>query len=211
MSTDEMDALIIKNLGDLDFAAQRLQYHIQTRVGKEIDDIVDEWVEKHGWEGEFEYRHDKDIRLAPKDWKSPSGTEAEAVGFGHFELNAGAGDDWDQQQNDYFWLTRLCKARGGMIGFRWCRDEGIDATKRKWKDFAQQWADRIRKMGFIIEESGLFFIPVQIDATVLAGAMIGDTSFEVALRPLSDALDRLLTAKPEFDAMLKSAKKTFKK
>jgi hypothetical protein len=142
--------------------------------------------------------------IAPLEWKRPASDADEATWFGYFDLAAGAGDEWNEAEDDFFWLTRLCRARQGQMGFRWCRDQGLTAPKRAWKNFAQGWAERIGKTQFTCEDSGLFFMPVQIPFDALATGIEND-SLQEALQPFAKALDSLLSAKSEFDAMLKDA------
>jgi hypothetical protein len=65
MSKDELDALIIRNLGDLDLAVHRLESEIGDRVGKKIDAIAEAWHSEHGWEGKFSWNDEDDLWLAP--------------------------------------------------------------------------------------------------------------------------------------------------
>jgi hypothetical protein len=95
-----------------------------------------------------------------------------------------------------------------MICFRWHYGAELGATKPKWKKFVQAYVQRIGKAGFTYEESGLFFRPVRVETEKLAVAVEEDT-VDAVLEPVRKALDQLLVAKPEFDAMLKSAKKHF--
>jgi hypothetical protein len=214
MSTEKLDALIVRNLRDLDVATKRLWCDIQSRIGKTIDGIAESWAEKHKWKGKFEW--DSELWLAPPEWKSPDSGDEDSW-LGYFELDAGFGDDFDfdaENGLDVYWLTRLCGAGHGMMCFRWVYGDGLGAKKPKWKKFvndaAGNWVERVRKVGFTYDEgSGLFFIPVRAEAETLATA-IEEDAIESALElPFQQALDKLLAAKPEFDAMLERAKKDF--
>jgi hypothetical protein len=210
MSTDELDALIIRNLCDLDAAAKRLEFDIEGRIGKVIDQIAEAWSQKQGWEGKFDFDLNTNLWVAPAEWKSAEGkADADAM-LGFFALWTGFGDDFDfEVENDYFWLTRLCGAGRGKIGFRWTYGKSLGATRPKWKRFVQPYVERIRKTAFTYEEgSGLFFMPIRIEVEALAASIVDDT-IEVALQPFSAALNRLLAAKPEFDALLQGAKASF--
>jgi hypothetical protein len=212
MSTEKLDALIVRNLSDLDAAARRLRYDIQARVGKAIDEIAEAWTKKHSWDGVFGF--DKDtLKVAPRQWKV-SNNQGDEEWLGWFELEAGLGDDWDSDDAtdslDFFWLTRLCGAGRGIVGFRWhCGTEALGTTRPKWKKFIQGQIQRInKKTDFSYEDTGNFFRPIQVETEKLAAAVEGD-AIDMALQPIRDALDRLLIAEAEFDAILKSAKKEF--
>jgi len=215
MSTEKLDALIVRNLRDLDLAAKRLYYDVETRVGKAIDGVTESWVNKHAWEGEFEWGdHEYNLWLAPPSWKSSDSTE-EDPWLGYFCLYTGFGDDFeDEAKLDGFWLTRLCGVGVGIICIRWTYGDGLGAKKSKWKRFindaAGNWIERVRKAGFTYDEgSGFFLMPVRVEAETLAAAIEEDAVESALEPPFQQALDKLLAAKPEFDAMLEAAKKYF--
>jgi hypothetical protein len=55
----------------------------------------------------------------------------------------------------------------------------------------------------------MFFTPVRVEAETLAAAIEEDAVESALEPPFQQALDKLLAAKPEFDAMLEAAKKYF--
>jgi hypothetical protein len=215
MSTEKLDALIVRNLRDLDVATKRLWCDIESRMSKAIDEITENWAREHEWEGEFEWnKPEYDVWLAPPTWKASASTDE---WLGSFYFYAGFGDDFDFEEDnnlDVYWLTRLCHAGRGILCFRWTYDDGLGATKTKWKRFvndaAGDWVNRIRKVGFTYDEgTGLFFMPVRVEAETLAAA-IEEDAVEGALKPsFQQALDKLLAAQPEFNAMLEGAKTYF--
>jgi hypothetical protein len=209
MSTEKLDALIIRNLSDFDAAAIRLGYEIQSKVGKAIDDLAESWAKRHSWEGKFDFDLNE-LAIAPPEWKWSNPEER----LGYFAIEPGVGDDWDDDTQDtcvdYFWLTRLCRAGRGMLGFRWYYGaDVIGATKPKWKKFVQGQIQRIEKnTSFTYEETGRFFRPFRIDVEKLAAAFEED-DIDKALGPLREALDALPDAAQEFSLVLENAKKQF--
>jgi hypothetical protein len=209
MSANEYDALIVKHLRDLELAVKRLDFDITVRVYKAMESIAESWSRKNRWAGEFDWKNERiGLWLAPPQWKGPDAREGERLAY--FELDGGFGDDFEwEQELDYFMLTRLCGLGEGKICLRWNYGEAIGANKSKWVKFVQPYVEQIRRAGFEYEtESGLFFIPIHIEADSLASAIKVD-AIEEALKPFSAALDLLLKAKPEFDSMLAKAKKHF--
>jgi hypothetical protein len=213
---DDLDALIIRNLGDLDAASCHLMHKIQPRVEKAIDKFAENWASKHKWKGEFDFS-EEGVWIAPPDWQTE-----EKDWLGTFWLDVGPNDSWDDKPGeDSFWLTRLCQKGRGVLGFRWYREGGIPTTEAKWKKFVRESGNtdtptgkkgfvyEIGAKGFACEDSGLFFTDFKIDADKLITAM-QDDDFETALEPMQDALDRLAKAKPEFDKMFVPAKKMFR-
>lgn len=208
MSTKEIDALIIRNLRDLDAAANYTRYKLETKIGGEINKIGNDWIEEHEWNGDCNWDH-PGLWVAPANWKAAGAEEGDDKWLAKFWLHFGIGDDGhDGSGKDHFWLTRLCGDGTGMIALRWYQ-ENICSKKGKWKQFVQPWKDRICKTGFAYEDGeGLFSIPVRVDAEQLASAIEQDNMSD-ALEPFVKALDKLLAAKPTFDKMLEEAKREF--
>jgi hypothetical protein len=207
---DDLDALIIRNLGDLDAAADHLWRDLEPRIQTVIVDFIEKWAGKREWKGEYDWA--QDIQIGPPDWKTEEGWR------GCFVLDAGPDDTWnDEPGEDCFWLSRLCQKGRGKLGFRWY--PGILATPGRWKKFVFEkgslsgkekgFVYEIGKKGFACEEKGRFFMEFKIDADKLIAA-IQDDDFVTALQPMQDALDKLAAAKPEFDVMRKLAENTFR-
>jgi len=204
-TSDELDALIIRNLRDLEGASHRLVHKIEPRVAKAIDGIVKNWASREGWKGEFDFSSDG-LWLAPQNW---SGKAAAPNGYlARYYLDYGSGDDGKgEPAEDYFWLTRLCCVGKGKMGFRWYFGNEL-TTKPKWKKIIQEDANKrvesIGRKGFEPEDSGYFFTQIKVDAEQIALGAI-DNSFDKALQPVRAALDRLLEAKPMFDELMQAA------
>jgi hypothetical protein len=206
-ASDNLDALIVRNLRDLEAATHRFFHHTETRVAKAIDEMVEVWSKTNGWKGQFDWK-EEGLWVAPQRWMSDSSDEGDRLAY--FELDAGLGDDFDYNENeDVFWLTRLCQQGRGKIGFRWRYGTALGISKPKWKKLIQsddgKRAERIYKLGFEPEDSGLFFTQIKVETEQLAVGFI-EGSLEKALQPIQLGLDRLLTSIPEFDAALKAAK-----
>jgi len=133
MSTEKLDALIVRNLGDLDAAAKRLAYGIERAVWKAIDDIVENWRARNGWLGASEATADGPIWLAAPEWQQAD-SEADDDVLGYFALEVGPKDEEDSETGlDYFALTRLCRAGNGMYGFRFKKGDALVLKKASWK------------------------------------------------------------------------------
>lgn len=68
-ATNELDALIVSNLGDLDAAAHRLWFEIHSQVASEMDKLAKDWVAKNEWKGDFNW-FESGLWVAPPDWES---------------------------------------------------------------------------------------------------------------------------------------------
>ncbi len=204
MSTDDLDALIVRNLRDLDAACKRLEFEIQPRIAKTMNTIVSSWAEQNNWMGRYDWWGEGELWIAPRDWKPK---EAPA-----FYLDLGPGDDeGETPQYDYFWLTRLCGSSGnGLICLRWYDFQNLNAKKLEWKKFIKSYVTKIQQTGFSYEDQTALFAsaPIIIDAEELAKSIVDDT-LDQALKPFQKALDNLMAAKPAFDEMIRAARKEF--
>jgi hypothetical protein len=204
-----MSVLIIRNLRDVDAAAKLLYFDIQTKVGAEMDRCAKEWADSAGWVGEYALAKDETICFGPKGWRAPGSGSKKELFRARFHFQSGEGDDWNHEL-DYFWLTRLCQAGNGVVGFRWLYDlNQIGASKRDWKNFVGLHVPSIKQAGFEYEEKNAnFFTPFCIDQEELAkcfqGGVIADS-----MKPMRDALNRLHSAQPLFDDLLSQAAKKF--
>jgi hypothetical protein len=211
MAETNVNALIVRHLGDIDAAARQVEYDLQPNVAKSLNEIVKAWAESRKWEHEAKWFHDGETYVAPACWKNTDEDKKNNPLYCWFELNTSAGDDYrDVQELDYFWLTRLCKSGRGMLGFRWTYNGSlIPARGRRWRQFSSDHVEGPRKAGFVYEESkGLFFRQVHIDAGKLAQAIEND-AIKDALGPIEEALDTCFAAKGVFGEILNRARSEF--
>ncbi|MBW8319862.1 MAG: hypothetical protein K0M49_16985 [Arenimonas sp.] len=192
MFSNELDKLLILNIGDLDEGARRFEL-LQNRVAEEIDRLVQEWATRQGWRSTPSWRDKEDAAVAPHHWVAGDSWQA---WFG-LEYRSGDTGEWSDG-NDYFWLTRLCaEGRGGM-GFRFYQDE---FPKTAWKKFLQAQAMGFSDTRFVFDDEPSLFLPVRVDKDTLAkGAE--EENFKEALRPLNDALDHIASTVDRFEALL---------
>ncbi len=205
-ATNELDALIVSNLGDLDAAAHRLWHEIQPHVASEMDKLAKEWVAKNQWKGICDWS-ESGLWVAPPNWESD-----EDGWLGKFHLLYGEGDTGGdptfKPEEDIFWLTRLCHKSRGQLGFRWCYDGGLAMRPARWKAFLRanpKITEDIAKKGFAVESTGYCFKTFEVDSEILA-ASIKTGDIQDALTPMQKVLDLLAESKSEFDDMLKLAK-----
>ena len=213
MSMEKLDALIVRNLRDLDVATKRLSYDIDVKVSRAIDRFTELWADKHRWKGKFKWDDEAELWIAPDNWGTDNSTDDD-LWLGYFSFNTGFGDDLQDKAGDFFWLTSSGQCWYGYyvfpLGLRW-RSRSEEGEMEKICQRCRQKLDRAYTEGrFSYDEgSGLFFMPVRVDGEALAAA-IEEDAIENAIDPVfQQALDNLLAAKPEFDAMLEGAKKYF--
>lgn len=201
MPDPELDALIVKNIGDLDAAARYLGEDLKPRLGAAMDEVFQTFWRKSDWEGSANWDEDE-TWIAARDWRDPEGSKGNEFKCKVWLWGvAGQGGG-----EDHFWLTYLLGAGVQSLGLQWNRTNL--RNKRAWRRTVSLQRDivaRLRAHGFEYEEAlGTFLLPVRIDRDELATAL-QDESPEQALGPLEQALRQLLEAKDDFDALLASA------
>lgn len=206
----ELDAFIVRHIKDFNIAAKRMEFEIAALVAQAINGIAADWAMRQRWDGVFEWHGGSDtLWFAPREWKVP-GSEDDAY-YLWFQLDAAAVDDFKVgMEYDYNWLVRLTGVGTGRLGFH-CRVDTSQFGKSNWKRFVAGRLDWILAGGFAFQEkSGDFFLPVKVDHIELADA-IADDDVEAAMEPVRAALALVKELRPEFDRLLKAAKKEFDK
>ena len=198
MAASELDSLIVRNLGDIDKTAQRLEI-VQERVFGALDGMAKGWALDAQWDGVFDlYR--TELWVAAFEWRSDAERDA---WYAWFNFEQGVGDTAKQARGeDYFWLTRLCGAGQGCCGFRLHQQDLV--SKPEWKKLVRVEAVQFQKLGFIIDEKGSPFMEVVIDAKILAAGLEED-DLENASAPFTAALKRLEAAKTLVNSLLTRA------
>ncbi|MBV8686827.1 MAG: hypothetical protein JOZ90_10645 [Alphaproteobacteria bacterium] len=193
MSTSPLAPMIVRNVGDLDRAA-----HHAERVGQQISALVDEaaedWARTAGWDGEYDWWNST-LWLAAPRWRHE---EADRW-YAWFELDYGAGDTGKQEPGeDFFLLTRLCRAGRGRCGFR-LRQE-ISGAK-DWKKLIRAEATAFQQLGFTIDE-GAAFMDFVVEAEKLALAIEEDGAERLINDSLSLVCDRLAASEELVTSLL---------
>jgi hypothetical protein len=213
MSEQEMDALIVRHIDDLEAATKRLKESIQVEVGAAIDKIIKKWAEENKWFAKLGF-NESGAWVAEESWRMPDTEQSADKFFGSFYIHVNdAGITKDGNWNSEFWLTQLCGCGPGAAGFRWSyASKEIGATKGDWKRFLREkdFPQKLAKFGFDYEEKfGDFFIRFStINNQTLATAIEGE-NIEDALEPVRAALKTIEKAFPQFNDLLQSARKHF--
>jgi hypothetical protein len=204
---NELDALILSNIGDLEAAAHRLFFGIQSHVARQMDSLAKEWVAKNKWKGSFDW-DEKGMWVAPPDWQL-----SEDGWLGKYHLFYGDEDSGGYlAKEDLFWLTRACHKGRGQLGFRWTFDTGLGMKPGQWKAFLksnQKLTVDLAARGFVPENTGYFFRAFEVDSEKLAASMKSGDIMD-ALAPMRNALDLLAESKSDFDKILKIARQPSK-
>ncbi|NIJ43485.1 hypothetical protein FHS78_003800 [Parvibaculum indicum] len=208
MHDAQIDALIVRHLGDLDMAASYLANELEPRVASAMNSMAEKWAKKRRWRGQYSWSVGEDdyLWLAPQSWAVP---DSDNDVYLSFCLWGEERDDFTGKKgHDYFWLTRLLRAGQGKLGFLVECETQYFGGKAQWKKFVRTYVEKLRAEGFVfMEGSGGFFRPLVVDAETMAKA-IEANAIEDALGPFVNALDDLKAAQPAFDELLQDALQT---
>lgn len=109
MSVTELDALILRNLRDLDATAQRIA-ELDALIWKEVDRLVEQWANTHGWHGQFDVEG-AGLWVTPPRWAALSEDPDDADVYFIFE-------EVHDLPTSYYDLASLCAIGGSHYGFR---------------------------------------------------------------------------------------------
>ncbi len=192
MFSNELDKLLILNIGDLDEGARRFEL-LQNKVADAIDALIQQWAAERGWQSTHAWQDKKDAAVAPAEWVTG---DTWVTWFGLWYRSGDTGE-WSDG-HDYFWMTRLCAEGRGEIGFRFYQDE---FPKTAWKKFLQTHATGFADTRFVFDDEPSLFLPVKVSKETLAkGAE--EENFLEALRPVREALDYIHSIVDRFEALL---------
>lgn len=191
----ELDALILRNLGDLDGAARRIEA-LSDVIWRGLGEPVQAWAARHGWVTQMEV----DGWAAPETWRDPEADDDDGFAA-HFAFAYAGGDSGDHRSGeDYFELTRLFAAGHGRYGLRF--EQGL-RKPAKWKAFRSNRPDLVQAVAEVlpIDAKGAFFLSFKLNVEAVVLAMQEDDYSEAA-RPIIEALERLERGRPTFDRMI---------
>lgn len=195
--TSELDALIVRNIGDLESALLRAY-----EIGDVLVEVIGEAIQANlgaSWEVHVDVDDDTPIRFARREWlnsETPS-----VVGAYHFSLSDkdGPGGDTDQT-----WLMTLLG--GGPNGssavlYLWSQ---TFYAKRRWKkllDDQSNLIDRLLNAGFRQDSDQWLYLPIAIDGEALANGFETGDLF-AAMGPVIEALGTIQSAMPDIEALI---------
>lgn len=153
-------------------------------------------------------------KAAPEPWKmiETEGSAILACNDWRQLRGVGNGDAWlalseitNDEENDHSWVAAAVGAGPTRLGLEFCFRRGLQdkaqALIRNDKAVAKLW-----ELGFVrVEESASLFIPITIQANILAKAY-AENDFDKALAPVAKAVEVALTAKPELDHLVQQVR-----
>lgn len=202
MANEELDALIVRNMRQARLAYERLEFTIGGVVERELDRAFDRAMKRLNWRGAADW-NDEGLWLSPPEWAA---SEAGEGGLARFTFDAD-GADGEDAAADHLWLVTLCQEGRGRYGLRLDKGDGLGMKPGQWKKHlnGHSAVPRLVVLGFLYDDRGHFFRPVDFTAEALALAIETDDYSEF-MRPLDDAVTSLPEAAAAFDEILTSAR-----
>jgi hypothetical protein len=195
--TSELDALIVRNIGDVEAALLRAR-----EIGDEVVESIGEAVRSgldEGWEVAVDVDDETPIRFARRAWID--GETSALSGSYHFSLSDknGPGGETDQT-----WLCTLLgngPAGSSAVFYFWSNSF---SAKRRWKKLADDQSklvDQLLDAGFRQDEKQWLYVPIAMNAEALAKAFEeGDLS--AAMTPVIAALEVIEATAPSIEALI---------
>ena len=201
MSATDIDILLIKHLADIDDGAKRMKV-LEAKIASEMDAICNQWAKSKRWVNWSSW-NDDELSVTPRKWVNGDPNDEDnwnagfSLDYGYNDTGKGVGEE------DCFWLTRLCGAGRGKIGFRFWQKV---VPKSGWKPVARKHAPKLSKSHFILDEGTNFFFPVRVDSAAL-GEAVADGRIEEGLQTFEAALDHLVACHRMFDSIMRAGEK----
>lgn len=199
-------ALILSQIGMLNEAIAMLNT-VESKLLESIDTVIKDFTDENGWIGNFDLSKNGSW-LAPSEWKL---TEPEDG------LHPNAWFDVDiinNDDDDDYWTALFCEQgiSGGEAGFMFNIEYKFFGGKTAWNNFAktidQSMISKLLNLGFKNQGKGIFFLPIHLDANLLASTWEENGEFthdDDCFDPLRQALEKIKAAQEIFSQILNKA------
>ena len=199
----ELDALIIRNLEEIEQGYDRIEGEIEERLNKEAAEVFEEAAKGAGW-FTMATALEKDFWLVKTGWQIEEGPAAESD---HYLVIR---TEFDSKQSDVSWAQTFVSGRLLLV---------IDSdayTHNKWLSFLKKDnpANVVKRLttlsGFRFEpdnKTESLALPVRIDQEALAQAFAGEIDFNEALAPLAAGLNEIVAQEALLDELARLVRK----
>ena len=199
----ELDALIVRNIGDIGAAMKHAVEHIGPLLWKKTGRVVTETVAGDGWSS-FSDVDAEEVWFAREDWLLPDRSDPEAdFWLGLDERTSG------DEEGEGSWLAAFVGSgpNGSTMAF-WV-DQRI-VGKAAWKRIVKANADLVetlRGFGFSLDldDDRRICLPFTLDREKLAAAFEND-EFEVVMEEVSTVLHGAVEALPHLERLRELAR-----
>lgn len=195
----ELDALIVRNIGDIGAAYNRVKNDIDPRLWVEAGYVVQAAASAIGWNSDVE-ADECEIWLTHPDWALADGDSKHSPFYVELDEREEPGPD-----AEWSWLASFTGAwpTRATMGLFIADDRLNHGPWKKRLRNNDAIVDALVAKGFRYDSAGArIYIPFLIDVEELAKAFEND-SFEIALQPLAAAVALLETAYTELDNLFR--------
>lgn len=205
MANEELDALVVRNMKQARLAYERLEFAVGPVAQRELERAFEAAVGALGWRGGFDWDED-DMWAAPAEWVADD-TDVDDPSYLGCAWLCSDGADGEGAAADHLWLVTLCQEGRGRFGLWLDWDDGLGMTPGRWRKHANGHlaAQRLVAQGYLYDDRGHFFRPVDFTSEALAAGIETD-DFGEFVRPLKEAVASLPEAAAAFGEILTSAR-----
>lgn len=177
--------LILSNLKMFNEAQVYFTEYIDPAFWQGFDSCVERFIKDKGWTGEANFKENAYCKLAQPDWDSESNKC-------YYEIT-----DTGTEENYYLAIMCNMGTEQGRLGFQFYLDNkyfgGINKIKKSTHSI-QRYSNQLKSLGFIDQGKCSYFIPIILDANLLAECWKENGSFpenHEVFSPLKDVLEKL--------------------
>jgi hypothetical protein len=192
---NELDALIVEHIADLEEAHRRIENVIDPRLLDEASSVLKKKADANGWVHELD--RNNVISVAPEKWIERGANGGIEHWFSWFALlSEDTADDLEHDSH----LADFLALEGGstrkVLAFK-----QNPLAKRKWRALLESQTEALedlRIVGFEVDErEGTIEWPVRLDPAKLQQGFRED-DLDAALAPVEVAIDKAIEALPPF-------------
>jgi hypothetical protein len=201
-TTQNASSLILKNLKLFNDAMKYLDGEMSLQFTDAVKIQVQSFATSNKWFGDLTPSDLDDCTLAPPQWNKTPAKAKKPQALASFDIYS---IEPSEDQYYYPWIPLFCDVTDGEVGLIFdVNDRYIDTEK--WQQhvasLSPESSKKLNELGFEYrDDEECFFLPVTLDPLALADAWdSGD--LKSALKPLTDALNKLPKAAEVFDPML---------
>lgn len=192
--TSELDALIVRNIGDVEAALIRgreLGHSLIEEMGALIE------RERPDWSVALNLDDDVPLKFGPRSWLNRGENSANC----QFHLNEFAGPGGDEEET---WLSGLMNVGPAGVSIALYFWSDTFNKKKRWKQLAldrQSVISDLLERGFRQDSDQWLYLPLVLTPDDVAlGFQTGD--LDIALKPFGDIVSTIAASVPELETII---------
>ena len=192
---NKLNAMIVRNIDDIDAAYSRATNEIETALTREVAAIFSEAAKSESWEGSDDDASLDELWLAPAEWWSEGQDDEDE----EYDLFLTLGYDG---KADLTWLATFLGSGDLRLGIFL---DSNALTESRWRKLVRSLdpglINKLAAAGFSVDASkGFIALYVKIDKEALAKGF-EDGDIAESLGPIADALAQAVKARPVLDEL----------